>query len=171
MSGGMGREWRTDHDRAIEALQPGKPAATDRLHLTSPNHSFTLDLVVLVSAHPSQRWLYRAVEKRLREEFAKLEVEVNEEKSRRVNLKRGDRFNFLGFDFWRVRSRADRWMPLIRPQLKKRTALLRQLKVVFRSLRSQPIRNVIEIINPILRGWDRYFSIGHASQCFSFVSN
>jgi RNA-directed DNA polymerase len=132
---------------------------------------FADDLVVLVSAHPSQRWLYRVVEKRLREEFAKLEVEVNEEKSRRVNLKRGERFNFLGFDFWRVRSRADRWMPLIRPQLKKRTALLRQLKVVFRSLRSQPIRNVIEIINPILRGWVQYFSIGHASQCFSFVRN
>jgi RNA-directed DNA polymerase len=132
---------------------------------------FADDLVVLVSAHPSQRWLYRVVEKRLREEFAKLEVEVNEEKSRRVNLKRGERFNFLGFDFWRVRSRADRWMPLIRPQLKKRTALLRQLKVVFRSLRSQPIRNVIEIINPILRGWVQYFSVGHASQCFSFVRN
>ena len=76
----------------------------------------------MVSAHPSQRWLYRAVEKRLREEFGKLEVEVNEEKSRRVNLKRGERFSFLGFDFWRVRSRADRWMPLIRPQTKKRTA-------------------------------------------------
>ena len=111
------------------------------------------------------------MEKRLREEFAQLEVEVNEEKSRRVNLKRGERFSFLGFDFWRVRSRADRWMPLIRPQTKKRTALLRQLKVVFRSLRSQPIRNVIEIINPILRGWVQYFSIGNASQCFSFIRN
>jgi len=79
-------------------------------------------------------------------------VEVNEEKSRRADLKRGERFSFLGFDFWRVRSRANRWMPLIRPQMKKRTALLRQLKVVFRNLRSQPIRQVIENINPILRG-------------------
>ena len=124
-----------------------------------------------MSAHSDQRWLRTAVEKRLREEFAKLEVEVNEEKSRRVDLKRRERFSFLGFDFWRVRSRAGRWMPLIRPQMKKRTALLRQLKVVFRSLRSQPIRQVIEIINPILRGWVQYFSIGHASQCFSFVRN
>ena len=132
---------------------------------------FADDLVVLVSAHPKQRWLHLAVEKRLREEFAKLEVEVNEEKSRRVDLKRGEMFSFLGFDFWRVRSRADRWMPLIRPKTKKRTALLRQLKVVFRSLRSQPIRQVIEIINPILRGWVQYFSIGHASQCFSFIRN
>ena len=127
--------------------------------------------MVLVSAHPDQRWLRKAVEKRLREEFAKLEVEVNEEKSRRVDLKRRERFSFLGFDFWRVRSRAGRWMPLIRPQMKKRTTLLRQLKVVFRGLRSQPIRQVIGIINPILRGWVQYFSIGHASQCFSFIRN
>jgi RNA-directed DNA polymerase len=98
-------------------------------------------------------------------------VELNEEKSRRVDLKRGHKFSFLGFDFWRVRSRANRWMPLIRPQTKKRTALLRQLKAVFRGLRSQPIRQVIEIINPILRGWVQYFSIGHASQCFSFIRN
>jgi hypothetical protein len=56
--------------------------------------------------------------------------------------------------------------------MKKRTALLRQLKVVFRSLRSQPIRQVIEIINPILRGWGFSTSLlGHASQCFSFVRN
>jgi RNA-directed DNA polymerase len=132
---------------------------------------FADDLVVLVSAHPKQRWLRGAVEKRLREEFAKLDVEVNEEKSRRADLKRGESFGFLGFEFWRVRSRAGRWMPLYRPQTKKRTALLRHLRVVFRRLRSQPIRRVIETINPILRGWVNYFAIGHAGQCFSFIRN
>jgi RNA-directed DNA polymerase len=100
---------------------------------------FADDLVVLVSAHPKQRWLHLAVEKRLREEFAKLEVEVNEQKSRRVDLQRGESFGFLGFDFRRVRSRAGRWMPLYRPQMKKRTALLGELKVVFRGLQSQPV--------------------------------
>ena len=132
---------------------------------------FADDLVVLVSAHPSQRWLHSAVEKRLREEFAKLEVEVNEQKSRRVDLKRGESFGFLGFDFWRVRSRAGRWMPLYRPRMKKRTALLGQLKVVFRGLKSQPVSQVISQINPILRGWVNYFAMGHASQCFSFIRN
>ena len=50
---------------------------------------FADDLVVLVDSHPRQQWLRKAVEKRLREELAKLEVEVNEEKSRTVDLKRG----------------------------------------------------------------------------------
>jgi RNA-directed DNA polymerase len=73
---------------------------------------FADDLVILVSSHPRQQWLRPAVEKRLREEWAKLQVEVNEEKSRRVDLERGESFGFLGFEFRRVRSRRGRWMPL-----------------------------------------------------------
>ncbi len=41
---------------------------------------FADDLVVLVDTHPRQAWLRKAVEKRVREELAKLQVEVNEEK-------------------------------------------------------------------------------------------
>jgi len=132
---------------------------------------FADDLVVLMSMHPAQYWLRGAVERRLREEFAKLDVVVNEEKSRRVNLKRGESFGFLGFEFWRVRSRAGRWMPLYRPQTRKRTALLRRLKVEFRRLRSQPVGWVIAAISPILRGWVNYFAMGHAGGCFSFIRN
>ena len=47
---------------------------------------FADDLVILVDSHPRQQWLRGAVEKRLREELAKLQVEVNEEKSRKVDL-------------------------------------------------------------------------------------
>ena len=99
-----------------------------------------------MSVHPKQRWLREAVEKRLREEFAKLEVEVNEDKSSRVDLTQGRSFGFLSFEFRRVCSRSGRWMPLCRPQTKKRTALLRKLKAVFRRLRSQPITRVIEAV-------------------------
>ena len=64
-----------------------------------------------------------AVEKRLREELAELQVEINEEKSRIVDLRRGESFGFLGFDFRRVRSlRAYGALPTTRPS-QKRTAL------------------------------------------------
>ena len=132
---------------------------------------FADDMVVLVNAHPKQRWLRDMVEKRLREELAKLEVEVNEEKTHRVELSRGESFGFLGFEFRRVRSHSGRWMPLYRPQMKKRTALLRRLKIIFRGLRSQPVTRIIEAINPVLRGWVNYFAMGHSSQCFSFIRN
>jgi NADH:ubiquinone oxidoreductase subunit E len=65
---------------------------------------FADDLVVLIDAHPRHMWLLGAVTRRLREEFAKLQVEVNEEKSRTVNLDRAESFGFLGFDFRRLRS-------------------------------------------------------------------
>jgi RNA-directed DNA polymerase len=120
-------------------------------------------------AHPRQHWLRTAVERRLREEFATLHVEVNEEKTRRVDLTQGERFGFLGFDFRRIRSRRDRWMPLRSPQEKKRTALLRTLKQIFRSHRSRPISEVIAKINPMLRGWVQYFAVGHSSRCFSYI--
>jgi len=132
---------------------------------------FADDMVILVDSHPRQQWLRQAVEKRLREELAKLQVEVNEEKSRKVDLQRGESCAFLGFDFRRVRSRRGRWMPLLLPKGKKRTALLSKLREVFRAHRSQPVSGVIDKINPILRGWVRYFAIGHSSRCFSFIRN
>jgi len=130
---------------------------------------FADDLVILVDSHPRQQWLCGAVEKRLREELAKLQVEVNEEKSRKVDLQEGGSFGFLGFEFRRIRSRRGRWMPLHTPKGKKRTALLRKLKTIFRSFRSRPVSQLIEQINPILRGWVHYFSIGHSSRCFGYI--
>src|SRR3954449_3863106 len=132
---------------------------------------FADDLVILVDSKPCQQWLRQAVEKRLREELAKLQVEVNEEKSRKVDLQRGESFGFLGFEFRRILSRRGRWMPLLLPKGKKRTALLVKLKEIFRASRSQPVGGVIEKINPILRGWVKYFAIGHSSRCFSYLQN
>ena len=63
-------------------------------------------LVILVDAYPRNDWLLKAVDKRLREELAKLHVQINEEKSRIVDLARGESFGFLGFEFRRVRSLA-----------------------------------------------------------------
>ena len=60
-------------------------------------------------------------------------------------------------------------MPLLLPKSKKRTALLSKLKEIFRASRSQPVSGVIEKINPILRGWVKYFAIGHSSRCFSYI--
>jgi hypothetical protein len=92
-----------------------------------------------------------------------------EEKSRKVDLTQGGSFGFLGFEFRRIRSRRGRWMPLRMPKGKKRTALLRKLKAVFRSHRSRPVRGLIAAINPIIRGWVNYFAVGNSSRCFSYI--
>jgi RNA-directed DNA polymerase len=119
--------------------------------------------------HPRHNGLLGAVVKRLREEFAKLHVEINEQKSRIVDLRRGDSFGYLGFEFRRVRTYKGAWRPHYAPKLKKRTALLQKLKEVFGRSVSQPVGRVIAEINPILRGWVNYFAAGHSSRCFSYV--
>jgi RNA-directed DNA polymerase len=130
---------------------------------------FADDLVVLIDSHPRHDWLIGAIEKRLREELAKLRVEINEEKSRKVDLLQGERFGFLGFEYRRVRSRNGKWRTHFVPKPKKRTALLRKLKEIFRRYVSQPVGRVIELINPLLRGWVHYFAVGHSSRCFSYI--
>jgi RNA-directed DNA polymerase len=127
--------------------------------------------VILIDAHPRHDWLMKAVDRRLREEFAKLRVQINDEKSRVVDLARGESFGFLGFDFRRVLSGHGNWRPQFTPKLKKRTELLRKLREIFRRNRSQPITRVVDVINPIVRGWVNYFAVGHSNRCFSFVKN
>ncbi|MCP1848382.1 MULTISPECIES: group II intron reverse transcriptase/maturase [Bradyrhizobium] len=132
---------------------------------------FADDLVVLIDAHKRHDWLLGAIDKRLREEFTKLQVEVNDEKSRIVDLERGESFGFLGFDFRYLRSLRGVMRPYYTPKLKKRTALLRGLKEVFRRHRSQPIGRVISLINPKLRGWVNYFAMGDSGKCFAYIRN
>ncbi|MGC2449001.1 MAG: group II intron reverse transcriptase/maturase [Candidatus Sulfotelmatobacter sp.] len=132
---------------------------------------FADDLVILIDSHPRHDWLLQAVEKRLREELAKLRVEINEDKSRMVDLAKGESFTFLGFEYRRIRSRTRVWRPYYAPKLKKRTALFAKLREIFRRNVSQPVGRVIELINPVLRGWVNYFRIGHSNRCFAMVKH
>ncbi len=149
-------------EKAKEVTREGERSAVEYAR-------FADDLVVLVGDRWREAWLLRAIPKRLREELAKLQVEVNEEKSRTVDLSKDESFGFLGFEFRRVLSRAGRWRPNYAPLLKKRTAIFAKLREVFRGARSQPVEGVIQRINPILRGWVNHFRIGHASRCFGYV--
>jgi len=130
---------------------------------------FADDMVILIDSHPRNDWLMRAVDKRLREELAKLRVEVNADKSRTIDLTKGGSFAFLGFEYRLVLGRNQKWRPQFVPKMKKRTALFAKLREVFRQHVSQPVGEVIEEINPILRGWMNYFRIGHSSRCFSKI--
>jgi RNA-directed DNA polymerase len=130
---------------------------------------FADDMVILIDAERRSDWLVKAIDRRLREEFAKLRVEINEDKSRMVDLKKGESFTFLGFEYRRILSFNQKWRPYYAPKLKKRTALYAKLREVFRQHVSWPVEIVIEKINPILRGWVNYFRIGHSSSCFSKI--
>jgi RNA-directed DNA polymerase len=150
-------------------LERAKAVTANGRHTYVEYARYADDLVILVHNDRRQDWLVEAVNRRLREELAKLDLRLNEDKSRIVDLSRGESFGFLGFDFRRLRSLRGRWRPQYTPQRKKRTALLRELKAVFRRFQSQPVEALIVEINPKLRGWVNYFRIGHASRCLAYV--
>ena len=77
-------------------------------------------------------------------------------------------------DSWALTSVAcaslqGKWRAYYPPHHKKRTALLRKLKRIFQRYQSQPVDRVIQLINPILRGWVASFALGDASRCFGYV--
>jgi RNA-directed DNA polymerase len=149
-------------EKAIETTRYGKYTAVQYAR-------FADDMVILIDAHPRHDWVVRGVERRLREELAKLRVEMNEDKSRMVDLKKKESFTFLGFEYRRILSSNGVWRPNYAPKLKKRTALLGKLREIFRSNVGRPVGELIEAINPVLRGWVNYFRIGHSSRCFSMI--
>src|SRR5512132_1270193 len=150
-------------------LERAKAVTANGTHTYVEYARYADDLVILVNHDRRQDWLVEAINRRLREELAALDVQLNEEKSRIVDLSRGECFGFLGFDFRRIRSLRGRWRAQYTPKRKARTALRRRLKEVFQQYDSQPVGRVIVEINPILRGWVNYFRIGHASRCFAAV--
>lgn len=147
-----------------------------------PNMTFARfadDMVALVSTHPKfgrTEWLVAALMQRLTEEFTKLDVTMNREKTRLVNMDAGESFSFLGFDFKLVPRRPDGppgkkpWTILQTPRTKKRSEVLDGVREVLSRYGSAlPTREVIARINSRVRGWVNYFKYGNSSEAFGYV--
>ena len=131
---------------------------------------FADDIVVLVDCFRRWDWLFQAVHRRLLEEFGKLDLHINAEKTRLLDLNQKDEsFGFLGFKFRKALTLRGKEGVRMEPKMKARTSLLHRLKDIFRSFKSQPVDRVILLINPMLRGWVNYFRVGHSSRCFGYV--
>src|SRR6266404_4715568 len=103
-------------EKAVHTTQRGKSTNVQYVR-------FADDMVILIDAERRSDWLVKAVDRRLREEFAKLRVAINEDKSRMVDLRKEESFTFLGFQYRRILSLRRKWRPHYAPTLKKRTAL------------------------------------------------
>jgi RNA-directed DNA polymerase len=129
------------------------------------------DMVVLVHEHPNEDWLLEKVQKRLREEFDKLQVKMNEEKTKVVNLKEEGCFSFLGFDFRLNRNREGKTYVSKTPRKKKRQEIGKRVKAALKANWNKPLNEVIQTINTIIRGWVNYFRIGNSNSTFNKVRN
>lgn len=129
------------------------------------------DLVILIDGHYKWDWLYQAVFKRLCQELTKLDVKLNLEKTRQIDLVKGESFSFLGFDYRRTKTLKGKWSISRKPKIDARKKLFKNIKEIFRKYRSQPLDRVIYLINPILRGWVNYFRVGNSGRCFTHVKD
>lgn len=130
---------------------------------------FADDIVIAVNGHERLQWLVYKAMKRLKEELSKLKVCMNTEKTRIVELEKGDTFGFLGFEYRLIRHSNGKKMVLIRPQKKKVQKLLTEVREHLRKYSFLNVREVVKLLNPKIRGWVNYFRIGHCSKLFSFI--
>ncbi|MCX6104324.1 MAG: reverse transcriptase domain-containing protein [Proteobacteria bacterium] len=137
---------------------------------------FADDLVVLVkrSRCCTKTRLLDKVQLRLKQELAKLKVEINESKTLVVNLEAGETLKFLGFQFRLLAATKTLTFRMAeqRPQREKRTAFLREIKHTMRCSRFKPVANMIrDDINPKIRGWVNHFRCGNSGRDLSFVKS
>ena len=152
-------------------LQKAKEATREGKYMHLEYARFADDCVILVDGHRKWDWLWNGVNKRLREELNKLQVSINEEKTKELDLVKGDSFGFLGFDFRRLKTKTGKWRVNYQPKMQARVKVMDKIKEVFKRHESQPLTRVRDIINPILRGWVQYFKIGHSSKVFGYVKD
>jgi RNA-directed DNA polymerase len=135
-------------------------------------HRFADDIVIPVSGHSSKRgWAERALQ-RLQEQLAPLGVELNKEKTKVVNILKGEAFGFLGFDLRRVRkSQKDGHYLHMTPKKKARKAIKAKIRDIIRRGGATPIQMLVTQLNAVVAGWVQYFRVGNSSRAFSEVHN
>jgi hypothetical protein len=133
-------------------------------------HRFADDIVITVSGHHTKRgWANRALQ-RLQEQLAPLGVDLNQEKTRMVDMLKGEAFGFLGFDLRRVRKRSgDGYFILMTPKKKARKAVKARVRDIMARGGATPAVDLVKRINATLAGWVNYFRVGNASRAFSEV--
>ena len=127
------------------------------------------DMVILVHGHPKEDRLLQKVQKRLKEEMDYLEVEMNMEKTKVVDLKKGGSFSFLGFDIRLNKNREGKTYVSKTPRKKKQQEIGKRVKSVIKANWNKPLREVIQAVNSVIRGWVNYFRIGNSNSAFNKV--
>ena len=127
------------------------------------------DMVILVDGYPQWEPHVVMIQKRLEEELEKVDVELNDEKTRVVDYARGGRFGFLGFDLRMGRNRLGKKFVLRTPMRKKQSELVRRIGRILKFSRQRKLCDVLEQIRPIIVGWVNYFRVGNSRRAFEWI--
>jgi RNA-directed DNA polymerase len=142
----------------------GKPAATDRPHLTSLSHSFTLDLVICCRGDAQKALIA------MRQMMGRLKLTVNEEKTRICRLPDGE-FDFLGYAFGRRYSaKIRRTYIASRPSRKSIKRMTEVVRIqTGRNMEWLDAGEMITCLNQKLGGWANYFKLSPVTPAYRFL--
>jgi len=97
-------------------------------------------------------------------------VELNKEKTKVVDVLKGEAFGFLGFELRSVRKRkGDGYLLMMTPKKKARKAIKAKIRDIVQHSGATPMSKMVAQINASLAGWVNYFRVGNASRAFSEV--
>lgn len=126
-------------------------------------------LVITINGHERLEWLVYKAGKRLKEELQKLKVTLNIEKTKIVNMEKGEPFGFLGFEYRLIKHNNGKKMVRIIPQKKKTQKLISEVREHLRKYKYLRVEEAVKLLNPKIRGWVNYFRIGQCSKLFRFI--
>jgi RNA-directed DNA polymerase len=98
-------------------------------------------------------------------------LQLSEEKTRIAHLMEG--FDFLGYNVrhYRVNNTRTGYKLLIKPSKEAVKELQKKLKETWKAYTGKPLNEVLDKLNPIIRGWANYHRINVASQVFSYLDH
>jgi RNA-directed DNA polymerase len=95
-------------------------------------------------------------------------LELSEEKTRVTHV--DDGFDFLGWNFKRYRDSVHCAF-MVKPSKKNIKNFLSNIKEVFDNNKTAKTANLINFLNPRIRGWVNYHKMVVAKQTFSYIDN
>jgi RNA-directed DNA polymerase len=109
----------------------------------------------------------KATEQKVKQVLARMELKLNEEKSRVVDAREGS-FDFLGFTFSRRRnSKTGKGITLVEPSRKSEQRFRDEVRdMTSRKSHCVPQGEVLERVNRYVRGWVNYFHLHNSTRVF-----
>jgi group II intron reverse transcriptase/maturase len=110
----------------------------------------------------------KATEQKVKQVLARMELKLNEEKSRVVDAREGS-FDFLGFTFSRRRnSKTGKGITLVEPSRKSEQRFRDEVRdMTSRKSHCVPQGEVLERVNRYVRGWVNYFHLHNSTRVFT----